>query len=373
MAIPSPVSSSSVAAQMVLIPCGHELYREEAITALATGSLCPLGQHPIEGIRLSDKFSKSSPSVEDVVSFYLTLLGRKEDGIDLAAIKALENQIESLMQSDSTRLSNDQSEFYRWAQKLFLSGKVSDFVQRKLIEMGENKNVGVRKAPHVPSSSSISITLDFVPFGATEWKKYHGDPGVEPPLPEDIVTILQAPCPVWSGKKVAETHFLTLVPATVDGQPFTLKTLGRMAVSPLQGSSVPAFGKLDGDFKEKVAHQRRPNSYWILGTKIVLPRSNSTVQRSVGLSAKLKMIEDLKQKTGSPYQLPTVLEAATGFLMEYCRNPKFYGDDDFLSTFCQERNANDWIGWVQLRPGGECDVGFVPNYNSNGVIAIRRL
>jgi len=55
-------------------------------------------------------------------------------------------------------------------------------------------------------------------FGAADWKKYFGDVGVEPPLPANIDAILNGPCPIWSGKKVKETHLLMLVPSTVNGK-----------------------------------------------------------------------------------------------------------------------------------------------------------
>ena len=59
--------------------------------------------------------------------------------------------------------------------------------------------------------------------------------GVEPPLPPDIHQILASPCPIWPGKTIQETHMLTLIPATVNNQPFTLKTLGELIKQPKTG------------------------------------------------------------------------------------------------------------------------------------------
>ncbi len=56
-------------------------------------------------------------------------------------------------------------------------------------------------------------------FGKALWATHFGDIGIEPPLPPDIHTILESPCPFWPGKKTKETHLLTLIPATIDGAP----------------------------------------------------------------------------------------------------------------------------------------------------------
>ncbi len=56
---------------------------------------------------------------------------------------------------------------------------------------------------------------------------------VEPPL-EDIEAILQQPCDFQlasetSRRPVKDNHLLVLMPATVDGAPFTLNKLGELA------------------------------------------------------------------------------------------------------------------------------------------------
>jgi len=55
-------------------------------------------------------------------------------------------------------------------------------------------------------------------FGKAKWTKYFGDIGTEPPLPADIDKIIHGPCAIWAGKRVRETHMLTLIPSHVNGK-----------------------------------------------------------------------------------------------------------------------------------------------------------
>ena len=74
-------------------------------------------------------------------------------------------------------------------------------------------------------------------FGAAQWETYFGDIGAEPPLPPDILEILTSPCPIWSGKKIGETHLLVLIPETVNGEALTFNRLGELIKCPKQGHS----------------------------------------------------------------------------------------------------------------------------------------
>jgi len=78
--------------------------------------------------------------------------------------------------------------------------------------------------------------LPAIAFGKEKWAIYFGDVGVEPPLPPNIHEILQSPCPFFPGKKVGETHLLTLIPKTVNGKSLTLNSLGELVKSPKQGN-----------------------------------------------------------------------------------------------------------------------------------------
>ena len=75
-------------------------------------------------------------------------------------------------------------------------------------------------------------------FGKQAWETYFGDVGKVPPLPHNIVEILNAPCPFWPGKQVKETHLLTLIPRTVNGKLLTLQLLGELMKAIKKGSAI---------------------------------------------------------------------------------------------------------------------------------------
>lgn len=59
-------------------------------------------------------------------------------------------------------------------------------------------------------------------FGPKEWEKHFGEVEGVPPLPRNLLSILESPCRFNKGKKVKETHLLTLIPGKVKGQVLTL-------------------------------------------------------------------------------------------------------------------------------------------------------
>ena len=71
-----------------------------------------------------------------------------------------------------------------------------------------------------------------IAFGKTDWLRYFGDVGEVPALPEKVKAILSLPCPFWPGKKIGETHMLTLIPKQVDGKPLTLDLLEKLIGAP---------------------------------------------------------------------------------------------------------------------------------------------
>ena len=77
-----------------------------------------------------------------------------------------------------------------------------------------------------------TTSLPGVVLGAGQWSKYYGEVGAEPPLPANIDEILTRPLYPWPDKRMGETHLLVLIPATVDGQPFSLDLLGTIDKEP---------------------------------------------------------------------------------------------------------------------------------------------
>ncbi|MCB1073127.1 MAG: hypothetical protein KDK96_08530, partial [Chlamydiia bacterium] len=87
-----------------------------------------------------------------------------------------------------------------------------------------------RALPEMSFSNQDAIFT--IAFGKAKWEKYFGDIGVEPPLPSNIEEVLNSPCPFWEGKKVKETHLLTLIPSTINGIPFNLDLMEQLIQNP---------------------------------------------------------------------------------------------------------------------------------------------
>ena len=91
-----------------------------------------------------------------------------------------------------------------------------------------------------PSSSEVASRCSapcppHEAFGKAAWRDCFGvEVGNEPSLPDDLARILEAQCPFLlnnesAPRRVLDNHMLVLIPATVDGVPFTLTKLGELA------------------------------------------------------------------------------------------------------------------------------------------------
>jgi len=193
-------------------------------------------------------------------------------------------------------------------------------------------------APTVTLSAATATNLPSIAFGAVNWRKYFGDVGEEPPIPADIFASLKAECPFWPGKRVEETHLLTLIPATVDDKPFCLDLLGDLIQHPKTGHATKyeyCWDKL----KAQLGQQSPDKSYWVLMSRDVLEgtRAKSYKDQCAVLDSK---------RQGQPYEVPGVLEAATGILMEHVHSgAKLFGREPWTYTRCWEK-IGDYQGAV---------------------------
>jgi hypothetical protein len=176
-----------------------------------------------------------------------------------------------------------------------------------------------------------------VAFGPREWSKYYGEVGAVPPLPTDIEAILDAPCPFWPDRRVRDTHLLVLLPATVNGKPFTLNLLSKLIKSPKWPSGGHKTQYLRQYYyghavQEQIGNNSPDHSYWLLMTRDVLPES-----RNKTYSDQKELITDHASRTGLLYELPKALEAATAILTHYVRSgERLYNDNPWTYTRCQE-------------------------------------
>jgi hypothetical protein len=145
---------------------------------------------------------------------------------------------------------------------------------------------------------------------------------------------LASPCPFWPERKIAETHLLVLIPATVNGRPFKLDYLSELIQAPKNGGHATKYRCYWIDLKSQEGEKSVERSYWVLMTRDVLPGT-----RNKSYSGQKKILEE-KAKSTRLFRIggaPTLLEAATSILMEYVRTGKrLYNDKPWTYTNCQE-------------------------------------
>jgi hypothetical protein len=180
-------------------------------------------------------------------------------------------------------------------------------------------------------------SISSVAIGPKEWKQYFGEVGEEPSLPADIGTILGSPCPFWPDKRVKDTHLLVLVPATVDGKPFTLDLLGELIRSPQRGGRKAKFEIYGNEVRRELGAQSPRNPYWVLMTRDVLPGS-----RGKTYGAQKALVAAHASRLNLPYEMPDALSAATAILLHHARTgERLYTDAPWTYTRCQEKVDNN--------------------------------
>jgi NLR family CARD domain-containing protein 3 len=218
------------------------------------------------------------------------------------------------------------------------------------------------KQLHVIATASMWSHIHAEAFGKQQWEWFFGDVGDEPPLPPDIVKIWISPCPFWQGKKVFDTHFLTLIPKTVDRNPLTLNSLGELIQHPKQGEATK-YSYYWEDLKNQYGTQPVGASHWVLMTRDVIPGSRG------------KRYADQQQlltKADPGYEVPAILNATAAILMAYfAKGERLYGDSPWTYTRCQEKVS------YQSFVGGFVATGLdVNDYDSDnghvGLAALRK-
>jgi hypothetical protein len=207
-------------------------------------------------------------------------------------------------------------------------------------------------------------------LGEVEWKHYLGDVGPAPALPSNIGTILDSACPFWPAKKVRDTHLLVLIPATVEGAPFTLNLLGALIQHPNNGGHKTEYRHYDSDVKAQLGEKSPDRPYWLLMTREVLEGS-----RNRSYAVQRGLVEKFAKETQQPYKLPGVLEAATAVLLHHVRTgERLLGDEPWTYTRCRELvNGNPTVvGGFEL--AGLFVYHFYDyDLNHRGVAGCRRL
>jgi hypothetical protein len=238
-------------------------------------------------------------------------------------------------------------ELLQTQQELKLLREQVEFLQKTaLLVTPQVFSIEVKKVADLPA----------IAFGKAKWATYFGDVGVEPPLPCNIDQILKSPCPFFPNKTVGETHLLTLIPRTVDGELFTLNGLGELVKKPKQGSATKY-----GDYLNYIYSQYGdipiPASYWVLFTNDVIPGTGGK-----SYNHQKQILADFSKKAKMPYEIPFLLEATTSILMEYVQNNAVLYRD--THTRCQEKYY-EYPG-SSLAIGGFRQKGLQIYYNNDG-------
>jgi hypothetical protein len=175
-------------------------------------------------------------------------------------------------------------------------------------------------------------------LGEVEWKHYFGEVEPAPDLPSDMTAILDSACPFWPDEKVKDTHLLVLIPAKVNGLPFSLNLLRDLIQHPKNGGHKTQYHcSYDNEhpnnlLKAQLGAASPAASYWVLMTRNALPESRSKTYK-----AQKELVAAHANRTGLPYKLPKALEAATVILTHHVRSgEKLYSNDPWTYTRCQE-------------------------------------
>ena len=219
-----------------------------------------------------------------------------------------------------------------------------------------------------PAAAKPQSVIPPIAFGALKWKQYFNLTVIEPPLPPDIHKILASPCLFFPGKKVVDTHFLTLIP-----EGMTLERLEALTLNAREGHKI-GFRDKDKSWAKPVLSQFGNTSsgkaHWLLMLNDVIPGSrNKTWKDQQEMAARYKP---------QGYELLSIIDAAHSLLLEHVQiGKRFYSDSPWTYTRCVEQvtyNSEKWPTAV----GGFASAGLrvgrssVDDYEGNGVGLARK-
>lgn len=178
------------------------------------------------------------------------------------------------------------------------------FLYKGQVEQEESKQDLSTKMSQMKLSPEKQHKLSYPKeaFGPEQWATYFGNVGKIPSLPNNIEEILNSDCPYFKGKKIKETHLLTLIPKSINETPVTLNSFGKM----LEDTEKVCYREwLNGpgwkDYMEghvEVGNLSTKGSYWAIMTKEIIPDT-----WNLGHGKKEQFIAE-------DYQMPTAKEAA---------------------------------------------------------------
>jgi len=181
-------------------------------------------------------------------------------------------------------------------------------------------------------------------FGKAQWLEHFGEIGQEPSLPAHLEKAWRSDCSFWKGKKVHETHVLTLIPVTVNGKPLTLTSLEDLIEHPKKGPATK-YTYYNSVVNKQLGEVGIKSSYWLLMTKDVLEGT-----RNNSYEDQVKKLKSYSQG----YEVPLALDSAVSILMHHVSTGKYlFGQDPLTHTRCQEV-----VGKYHVAVGGFAAAGL---------------
>ena len=200
--------------------------------------------------------------------------------------------------------------------------------------LGGTRTLGPKLSSPGTLVQPAAVNTISMAFGAKEWQRYLGvDVGGEPALPADIDIILNRTCPILldeetACQKVKDNHVLVLIPATVDGEPFTLDKLGEIIKGQSFSDNPYGYRYYSEELRQSCGSESIAKApYWVLITKKVM-------RGSLGHDF-LGHQRRVSRHSKDGYRVPYALEVATAILTHYLRSGyRLYSDDPLRYTRC---------------------------------------
>lgn len=180
-------------------------------------------------------------------------------------------------------------------------------------------------------------------------------------LPNNIAEELRRSA--FPGKNIRETHVLVRMPKGL-----TIKKLGELAKKYFP-ENIDGYKYIWSSIIDELGDKPADESVWLLMTKDVLPGS-----RNKSYTQQKNIVAKLAETTRVPYQVPTVLEAATCILAEYSRSGnRLFSESPWTYTRCQENFLGYQVIVGGFAPSGLCVINpYGYDYDNIGVAALRK-
>jgi hypothetical protein len=223
-----------------------------------------------------------------------------------------------------------------------------------------------------PINDDVEKAYNEIAFGNDKWIEAYGveikeeDIGKDlNALPENILEILESTCPTDSSKKIKNTHMLVWMPQTIimDGkeQHLTLNILGQLIKKKYCSKSEKGYSYFNSQVEKEIGDKTLTKGQWVLMTKDAIEGS-----KNQDYYTQQKLVNDLAEKSGMSYELPTLLEATVCILAQYVSKGCLFRNSYGARIRCQENLEGSLY---QVMVGGHNPIALSLercDYNDNG-------